>query len=203
MTTPPPPLLIIATRNSHKTDEIRAMLNGIYEVVDLSAFEDVPHVEETGTTFLENATLKALSASRTLPGIVLADDSGLIVDALDGAPGVWSSSFGGEEGNHALNNERMIRDLIALGATTPDRAKARFSCTMVLARNGEVLGDFTGAVEGHMITSPQGEGGFGYDPLFIPKGYELSFASLGSDVKNTLSHRARALEQVVLFLTKA
>lgn len=194
------PLLVIATRNAHKTDEIRTMLAGSYEVLDLSSFPDAPPVEETGTTFSENATLKALSASRCIPGIVLADDSGIEVDALGGKPGVWSSSFGGEEGNHDRNNARMIRDLKFAGADSPDKSRARFRCVMVLAKEGRVLAEFSGNVEGHMITEKRGTCGFGYDPLFVPEGYDRTFAELPGSVKNSMSHRGRALERVVDWL---
>lgn len=194
------PLLVIATRNAHKTDEIRSMLKGRWDVKDLSSFPVAPPVDETGVTFSENATLKAVSASRCIPGIVLADDSGIEVDALGGKPGVWSSSFGGEEGNHAKNNERMIAELKRVGAIEAGKAKARFRCVMVLARNGEVLAEFSGSVEGSMAPELRGNGGFGYDPLFIPDGYDKSFAELGSDVKNGMSHRGRALEKVVAWL---
>ena len=196
------PLLVIATRNAHKTDEICSMLQGKWDVRDLSSFSDAPPVDETGVTFLENATLKAVSASRCIPGIILADDSGIEVDALDGKPGVWSSSFGGEEGNHAKNNAHMIAELKRVDATSPHKAKARFRCVMVLARDGEVLGEFSGSVEGRMTTEPLGSGGFGYDPLFIPEGYDKSFAELGSELKNTMSHRGRALEKVVAWLAE-
>lgn len=187
------PLFIVATRNAHKTEEIRQMLHNIYEVKDLSFYPETSFVEETGTTFLENASLKAVAASTVLPGIILADDSGLEVDALNGRPGVYSSSFGGEEGNHALNNQRMIAELTALNNDPATKFPARFLCTMVLAREGIVLGHVVGSVEGHMITSLQGENGFGYDPLFVPEGYTQTFAQLGNEIKNTLSHRGRAL----------
>lgn len=187
------PLFIVATRNAHKTEEIRQMLHNIYEVKDLSFYPETSFVEETGTTFLENASLKAVAASTVLPGIILADDSGLEVDALNGRPGVYSSSFGGEEGNHALNNQRMIAELTALNNDPAAKFPARFLCTMVLAREGIVLGHVVGSVEGHMITSLQGENGFGYDPLFVPEGYTQTFAQLGNKIKNTLSHRGRAL----------
>ena len=106
-----PPRLIIATRNAHKTAEIRDVVGDAFEVLDATAFPDCPEIEETGTTFLENARLKALGISRQIKGWVLSDDSGLEVDALDGAPGVWSSSYGGEEGNHALNNRRLMKEM--------------------------------------------------------------------------------------------
>lgn len=192
------PRLVVATRNAHKTGEIREMIGDRFEVLDANDFDHLPTVEETGTTFLENATLKALAVSRGVEGIVLSDDSGLEVDALDGAPGVWSSSFGGEEGNHARNNERLIREM----AGQAERS-ARFRCVMVLAEGGRVLADFSGTVEGRILEAPAGAGGFGYDPLFAPTGWEKSFAELGPEVKNSLSHRARALGQVVEWLEKS
>lgn len=192
-----PPRLVIATRNAHKTEEIRGMLSGRYEVLDVNDFPDLPEVEETGSTFLENATLKALAISRRVRGLVLSDDSGLEVGALGGAPGVWSSSFGGEEGNHAKNNLRLLAEM----AGKPDRT-ARFRCTMVLAEDGEVLADFNGTVEGRLQEAPTGEGGFGYDPLFVPEGHDRTFAELGPEVKNALSHRGRALAQVIAWLER-
>lgn len=190
-----PPRLIVATRNAHKTAEIRAMIGHRFEVLDANDFPETPQIEETGTTFLENARLKAEGVSRVVDGWVLSDDSGLEVDALEGAPGVWSSSFGGDEGNHALNNARLIAEME--GKT--DR-RARFRCTMVLAREGLEQANFSGAVEGRIIEFPRGAHGFGYDPLFIPDGFEETFSELGEDVKNTLSHRSRALAQVIGYL---
>lgn len=189
------PRLIVATRNAHKTEEIRALIGGSFEVLDVNAFPDLPAIEETGTTFLANATLKAEGISREVEGWVLSDDSGLEVDALDGAPGVWSSSFGGEEGNHAKNNARLMAEMEGQTKRT-----ARFRCTMVLAQGGVPAANFSGAVEGRIIDQLRGTGGFGYDPLFIPDGYDATFAELGTEVKNQLSHRARALTQVVAWL---
>jgi XTP/dITP diphosphohydrolase len=191
------PRLVVATRNRHKTAEIRAMTGSFLEVMDANDIRDAPLVEETGSTFLENARLKAEAISRVVAGWVLSDDSGLEVDALGGAPGVWSSSYGGEEGNHARN----IRRLLAEMEGCVERG-ARFRCTMVLARAGRSLADFTGTVEGRILEAPRGEGGFGYDPLFVPEGHELSFAELGDEVKNLLSHRARALAKAVAYLRR-
>ncbi len=187
--------LIIATRNAHKTAEIRAMIGGQFEVLDATAFPDLPEIEETGTSFLENARLKAEGISARVDGWVLSDDSGLEADALAGAPGVWSSSYGGEEGNHAKNNARLLVEM----AGKIDRG-ARFRCTMVLARHGVEQTNFSGTIEGRLVDALSGSGGFGYDPLFIPAGYEQTFAELGDAVKNTLSHRARALGQVISYL---
>jgi XTP/dITP diphosphohydrolase len=194
----PPPRLILATRNAHKTAEIRAMIGGRFEVLDVTSFPECPEIAETGTTFLENARLKALGISRLLDGRVLSDDSGLEVDALGGAPGVGSSSYGGEEGNHARNNARLLDEMRGM----TDR-RARFRCTMVLAAGGRELAHFSGTVEGRIIDEARGAKGFGYDPLFIPDGYAATFAELGEDVKNTLSHRSRALAQAVAWLEQA
>ena len=183
--------LVVATRNAHKVEEIRAILTD-YEVCDLSVISDPPLVEETGTTFLANATLKALAISELTDALVLSDDSGLEVDALGGDPGVFSSRYGGEDGNDALNNAKLLREL-----GEEANRRARFRCVIVLAQGGETLADFSGAVEGLILKAAQeGEGGFGYDPLFVPDGHEESFARLGEEVKNTMSHRSRALDGV-------
>lgn len=191
------PTLRVATRNAHKTEEIAQMLKGQYEVQNLidSPF---PEVEETGTTFIQNATLKAVEISKLTRGIVLSDDSGLEVDALKGAPGVYSSSYGGEEGNHAKNNQRLIKELAGIA---PSNRSARFRCVMVLAQDGEVIYQCDGKVEGSIISELSGTGGFGYDPLFIPENYTETFAELGSEVKNKLSHRGNALRKIVSFLS--
>jgi len=183
------PRLIIATRNAHKVTEIRAMLPR-FEVCDLSVIADPPEVEETGTTFLENATLKALAISALTDSMVLADDSGLEVDRLGGEPGVYSARYAGEDGNDTLNNTKLLREL----GEEQDRS-ARFRCVLVLAAKGKVLG-----VEGRILSEKSGEGGFGYDPLFAPDGHEQSFAELGEEIKNTMSHRARALEELKVWL---
>ncbi len=191
-----PPRLVIATRNRHKTAEIRAMLGSRFLVEDVNDLPGLPEVEETGVTFLENATLKAVTISRYVDGWVLADDSGLEVDALKGEPGVWSSSFGGVDGDHARNNARLLAELAGVAG---DRA-ARFRCVMVLAHRGQAVAHFSGTVEGRIGHAPSGDGGFGYDPLFIPQGHHHTFAELGETLKNTMSHRARALEQAATWL---
>lgn len=189
------PRLIVATRNAHKSSEIRAMLGARFEVLDVTDFPDFPEIEESGSTFLQNARLKAEGISRLVAGWVLADDSGLEVDALDAAPGVWSSSFGGEEGNHAKNSARLLAEMAGKTAR-----RARFCCTMVLAKDGIAQAHFCGTVEGRLTEALQGVGGFGYDPLFIPDGYAQTFADLDPAVKNRLSHRARALELAIAWL---
>ncbi len=190
------PRLIVATRNAHKVEEIRAILSD-FEVCDLSVLVDPPEVEETGTTFLANATLKAEAISAITDGLVLSDDSGLEVDVLDGEPGVYSSRYAGEAGNDALNNEKLMREL----GERDDRS-ARFRCVMVLAQDGKILTHSAGAVEGRILKEGAGGGGFGYDPLFAPDGYDRSFAELGEEIKNSLSHRARALEGISKWLAE-
>ena len=189
--------LLVASGNRHKTEEIRAMLGNQFEVSDLSSHPDLPAVEETGTTFLENATLKAVEISEHVPGMVLSDDSGLEVDALNGAPGVYSARYAGEHANDEANNAKLLNDLNGI-----TERSARFRCVIVIAEAGKVLAHFDGKVEGRIIHQGQGDGGFGYDPLFVPDGFEKSFAELGSEVKNGLSHRARAMDQVVPWMAK-
>ena len=187
--------LLVATGNSHKTAEIRAILGAGYVVSDLKAHPELPEVEETGSTFLENATLKAVEISKQVEGLILSDDSGLEVDALGGEPGVYSSRYAGEAGNDAANNKKLLHELQG-----KDNRKARFRCVMVLAQDGEVLTSFDGAVEGRMLSELHGEGGFGYDPLFVPDGYDQTFSQLSEGIKNQLSHRAVAMEKVVAWL---
>ena len=185
--------LLVSTRNPHKVGEIRSILGPRFLVSDLTSLPEMPEVEETGTTFEENATLKALAASLLFDGWVIADDSGLEVDALGGAPGVQSARYAGAPSNDAANNELLLRNLLPF--RRPERS-ARFRCAIVLARNGRKLAAFSGTVEGGILHGPLGGGGFGYDPLFVPQGHSESFAQLGSEVKNALSHRAAALRSL-------
>lgn len=187
--------LLVATGNSHKTAEIGAILGADYVVSDLKAHPELPEVKETGTTFLENATLKAVEISKQVEGLILSDDSGLEVDALGGEPGVYSSRYAGEAGNDAANNKKLLHELQG-----EDSRTARFRCVMVLAQDGEVLASFDGAVEGRMLSELHGEGGFGYDPLFVPVGYDQTFSQLSEEIKNQLSHRAVAMQKVVAWL---
>jgi XTP/dITP diphosphohydrolase len=185
-----PYTVLVSTRNAHKLVEIRQILGPSFELLDLSSVPALGEVEETGTTFEENAALKALAASAHFDGWVLADDSGLEVDALGGAPGVRSARFSGEGATDVTNRALLLEKL----ATVPaDQRSARFRCVIALARGGEVLAYFSGAVEGVIIQSEQGAGGFGYDPLFVPEGFGETFAELGAETKNRLSHRGRAL----------
>ncbi|TLD68617.1 non-canonical purine NTP pyrophosphatase [Phragmitibacter flavus] len=194
--------LLVATGNSHKTEEIRAMLGAGWEVTDLTSHPHLPSPDETGSTFAENAAIKALSASVLLPGVlVLSDDSGLEVDVLDGEPGVHSARYSGASATDASNRRKLIKELtarISSGKQAP--FTGRFRCCMVLALDGVVKGVFDGAVEGSLLREEEGVGGFGYDALFVPEGYEHSFGVLPAATKNQLSHRARALAKVIQWL---
>jgi XTP/dITP diphosphohydrolase len=185
-----PYTVLVSTRNAHKLVEIRQILGPSFELLDLSSVPALGEVEETGTTFEENAALKALAASAHFGGWVLADDSGLEVDALSGAPGVYSARFSGEGATDASNRALLLEKLAGVPS---NQRSARFRCVIALARGGEVLAHFSGAVEGAIIQSEKGEGGFGYDPLFVPEGFGETFAELGAETKNRLSHRGRAL----------
>ncbi len=190
--------LVIATGNAHKTEEIRIMLGDLIdEVSDLRAHPEISPPEETGTTFEENAAIKALEVSAALgpESMVLSDDSGLEVDALHGAPGVYSARYAGKAATDVDNRRKLLDEITRAGARGKARS-ARFRCVMVLARGGNKLGVFEGAVEGIIANEEKGEGGFGYDSLFIPENYCETFGQLPAEVKNSLSHRARALEQV-------
>jgi XTP/dITP diphosphohydrolase len=189
--------LLVATWNTHKTKEIGQILGSGWNVRDLTTLADAPRVEETGSTFAENAALKAVAISDSFPELVLADDSGLAVDALNGEPGVYSARFAGVDATDAQNRSKLI----GLLKTLPAREfPARFRCEMVLANKGEVQGSFSGTLEGVVVPRERGDHGFGYDSMFIPAGYSETFAELPSEIKNSLSHRARALAQVVAFL---
>ncbi len=189
--------LLIATKNAHKAAEIRAILGAAWDVTDLNAHPEIAAPEETGATFAANAALKALAASQRFRGLVLADDSGLEVDALDGAPGVRSARYAGEHADDADNRAKLLQ---ALAATRGKARTARFRCALALAADGALCATFDGAVEGVIINAERGEGGFGYDALFVPAGYCETFAQLPAAVKNQLSHRARALAKALAFL---
>jgi len=192
--------LIIATRNRHKAAEMAAMLGPEWVVEDLAGRGDLPEPEENGRTFEENAAIKAVAASRALKGLVLADDSGLEVDALGGAPGIRSARYAGEKAADQENRNRLLRELARLNHAAEEPMSARFRCAMAVAEAGKVLGTFSGRVEGRIVLAEAGTGGFGYDSLFIPDGYSQTFAELDAETKNRLSHRARAMEQVIGWL---
>jgi XTP/dITP diphosphohydrolase len=192
--------LIIATRNRHKTAEVAAMLGPEWMVEDLAERPEVPEPEETGQTFEENAVIKAVAASSAIEGLVLADDSGLEVDVLEGAPGIRSARYAGENATDQENRDRLLAELARFNHVAEEAMTARFRCAMALAEDGNVLATFCGCAEGRIALAEAGRGGFGYDPLFIPDGYSQTFAELGAETKNRLSHRARAMELVAEWL---
>jgi XTP/dITP diphosphohydrolase len=189
----------VATRNPHKTREIQQILGPEFTFRDLRAHSEISEIGENGTSFEENAKLKALSVSRKLPGLVIADDSGLEVDALGGAPGIYSARYAGTNATNKERIDKLLEELARVDATKGQRG-ARFRCVLVLARNGEVLGTFEGIVEGQIADRSRGSRGFGYDPIFVPNGFQQTFGELGPAEKNQLSHRARALEKLCAFL---
>ena len=191
--------LVVATRNAGKLREIRHLLEGAgIAVLGLDAFPEVPEIEEDGDTFAANAAKKAETVARLTGRPCLADDSGLAVEALDGEPGVHSARYAGTQGDDAANNARLLREL----AGVPDnRRRAAFRCVMALARPGRPTAYFEGRVDGTILRAPRGDGGFGYDPLFLVAGGELTMAELPLDQKNRISHRGQALRQVVAALS--
>ena len=161
--------LVVATHNRHKTREIQHILGPEFKVRDLRAHADVSEIRESGTSFEENAKLKALAASKELPALVIADDSGLEVDALGGAPGVYSARYAGASATDRDKIDKLLRELARVRATDDGR-RARFRCVVALARNGHLLETFEGIVEGSIADEARGDSGFGYDPIFIPEG---------------------------------
>ena len=191
--------LLFATRNANKTAEIRKILGPQFQVNDLAGHPEIPHIAETGKTFEDNAILKAVTVSKHIPGFVVADDSGLEVDALGGAPGIYSARYAGPDASDHEKIEKLLEQLGRVGAPK-DARRARFHCVLALARKGEVLGMFEGVVEGQIADRPRGSHGFGYDPIFIPNGFQRTLGELEPAEKNQLSHRARALEKLAAFL---
>jgi len=188
--------LYVATKNQHKLKEIKAILNDIdvrsvYEIVD-----DSVDVEETGNTFLENASLKARTLSQMVDGYVIADDSGISVDILDGAPGVFSARFAGVGAADSDNNEKLMN---MMKPVPEEECGASYVCVIALAVNGLVERTFSGLCTGFIAKEYKGEGGFGYDPMFLlPDGRHM--AELTDKEKNSISHRHMALVSLKEYL---
>jgi XTP/dITP diphosphohydrolase len=192
--------LLLATRNAHKTVEIAQLLGPEFAVRDLMSQQNAPEIVECGSSFEQNAALKALTVSRCFPNeLVIADDSGLEVDVLKRTPGIFSARYAGEGASDQANIEKLIRELQRLDAAK-SRPRARFRCILVAARADKVLTTASGEVSGHIIATPRGVNGFGYDPIFVPDGFNETFAELRGEVKNQISHRARAAGKLVGFL---
>src|SRR5688572_11654304 len=182
--------LLLATRNAHKTREFAEILGGEFRIHDLTEEVKLPAVEETGLTFEANAILKAIETSKHFPGLVVADDSGLEVDALNGAPGIYSARYAGERASDVANVAKLLG---VLRERDRGQLAARFRCSLALAQEEKLLGRFDGVVEGTIVDGPRGQGGFGYDPVFQPQGYDRTFGELPAAEKNRISHRARAI----------
>ncbi len=192
--------LALATGNRGKIREMRDLLAGLdIEVLARDDLEGWPALEEKGDTFEENAATKSLELSRWAGMPALADDSGLEVEALGGAPGVISARYAGAQGDDAANIARLLREM---QGTPPEKRKARFVCVLVLASPGGQTLEIRETCEGAITTAPRGEGGFGYDPVFVPDGMERTMAELSLEEKNAVSHRGRALRRLRALLVR-
>jgi XTP/dITP diphosphohydrolase len=193
--------IVIASHNPGKVREIGELLQPLGFSVVSAGELGLPEPEETGTTFAENALIKARAAAAASGLPALADDSGLCVDALDGAPGIHSARWGGPEKDFAMAMRLIEEKLQAAGATTPDRRRAHFVCALALAWPDGEARVFEGEVHGRLVWPPRGEKGFGYDPVFVPEGHELTFAEMEPEKKHAMSHRARAFERLIDWLS--
>lgn len=193
--------LVLATRNQGKVREIGEILkdeNGL-ELLSLCNYPDAPDVVEDGNTYEENAIKKASVLAEYTGHLTIADDSGLAVDALDGAPGVHSARYAGEESS---DQDRIAKLLDALDTVPDDRRSARFICAVAIAEPLAQAQVVRGICKGWIIHTPRGKSGFGYDPVFVPVGYDKTFAELGDEIKNEISHRAKALDKARKLLSE-
>jgi len=190
--------VIIATKNPGKAREFEHIFatRGI-EVRTLLDFPELPEVEETGTTFEENATLKAEAVSRALNKMVIGDDSGLIVDALEGRPGIYSARYAGEPKNDQNNTDKVLVELAGIPENT---RTARFYCALAIAIPKQATRTVSGTCEGRILNERRGSNGFGYDPVFYVPEKGMTMAELSSTEKNTISHRANALKKLDVIL---
>jgi len=188
------PTLWIATKNRGKTREFKLLLAKWAFIRDLYSYPKLPEIKETGDTFFANAKIKAVTLSRHLCGrLVLADDSGLIVPALGGHPGVRSARYAGPQSTPEKNRRKLLKKMVGLVGS--DR-RAYFQATLVLAINGRILGTKSARIWGQITKLERGSGGFGYDPIFQPRGFSKTFGELPSSVKKRISHRARATRAI-------
>lgn len=187
--------LIVATNNKHKAQEIKDMLVGLeFEVLSLSDIGIDIDVEESGSTYAENALIKAMALRDLTDGWILADDSGLEIDALDRAPGIYSARYLGEDTPYMIKNSMILDKLEDI-----DDRSARFVCSIALVFEDGSYWITVNKCEGSISDSIQGINGFGYDPIFIPQGYSQTFGVLPVEIKNSISHRAKALQAVVQY----
>lgn len=191
--------LLIATHNPGKVAELTLMLSGVpCDLLSLSDFPDTTEVAETGTTFAENAAIKASGYALQSRQLSLADDSGIEVEALDGRPGIFSARYGGAGTGFAEKMEKLLTELSETGS---QNRRARFVCAIAIANDsGEILFTSEGICKGTITSKPRGSGGFGYDPLFIPDGFDKTFGELDEAIKQKISHRAGAFCQIIPFL---
>jgi XTP/dITP diphosphohydrolase len=190
--------LVVATRNRGKLQEIRSLLDGVVAYVQCAAdFDGFPETIEDGQTFRDNALKKAREAMLFTGLPALADDSGLVVDALGGRPGVYSARFAGEGADDAANNRRLLDELNGIPA---DQRQAAFVCVLAYVAPDGTEKVFDGRAGGAILTSGRGDGGFGYDPLFLVNGFDRTMAELSVQEKNSISHRGQALQQFRAFL---
>lgn len=188
--------IVFATNNRHKLDEIRKITEGKIEILSLSDIDCHKEIPETGTTLEENALIKAQFIKDKFGYDCFADDTGLEVDALEGAPGVYSSRYAGEACNPHDNMDKMLLEMQGV-----ENRKACFRTVITLILNGKQH-FFEGVINGEIICEKRGAAGFGYDPIFLPDGYTQTFAELGDDIKNKISHRAIATQKLVEFLLR-
>lgn len=192
--------LVIATANHKKKEELKILLKGLnFKVMTLDEFTGAPKVKEDGSTFEENAAKKALEIADYTGLLTLADDSGLEVRALDGEPGIYSARFSGRGANDSKNIKRLLELMKYIPA---GKRKARFVCAIAIAKKGRLLKIIKGTVSGKIAVEPSGGYGFGYDPVFIPCGFDKTFAEFLPKIKNRISHRAKALQKAKDFLAK-
>jgi XTP/dITP diphosphohydrolase len=190
--------LLVATRNRGKIKEIRALLDGLVEEVICAAdLPELPETVEDGATFSDNALKKAREACKATGLPTLADDSGLVVNGLDGRPGVFSARFAGPDADDDANNNKLLQEVIGLNQA---ERSAAFVCSMAFVSPDGVEQLFEGRVAGTIIDQPRGGHGFGYDPLFLVDGYQQTMAELPLDEKNRISHRGQALQAFKLYL---
>ncbi len=193
------PSLTLATFNQGKLAEYSRMLAELpIELRALDSFADISEIDETGETFKDNARKKASGYGRQTVSYVLADDSGLAIDALDGRPGVHSARYGGTETDFALKMQLVLDKLREKPACNRN---ARFVCVIAIAGpDGKIVFEASGVCEGRIAELARGSGGFGYDPIFIPDGFDQTFGELSAQIKQKMSHRARAMSQIIPFL---
>lgn len=192
-----PHQLVFATNNRHKVDEVSAKIGDSFKLLTLDDIGCTADIEETGLTFKENASIKSRFIFDNYHLNCFGDDSGLEIDALNGAPGVYSARYAGTHGNHAANIAKVLQNMEGQAVRT-----ARFRTVISLIWDG-VEHFFEGAVEGTISNQVSGNGGFGYDPIFKPLGHDITFAEMSMEQKNSMSHRARAMDGLIAFLKQA